>query len=166
MVAREDFTDDEWFRLRSAPWQAAMGMIEVDPSGVFTSGRELEAVEAELGAAQFDEGLIGLVTRDVLDQDRVVGEDKPEAGPSAAASESAGDEGFSDEVVDAMVAVTAVLDAKVAPAEAAAFRDWLITLATAAGEAGREGLGGVIGPRVSEDESTYLDRLREALGRA
>jgi hypothetical protein len=166
MATREDFTDDEWFRLRSAPWQAAMGMIEVDPSGVFTSGRELEAVEAELAAAQFDQGLIGLVTRDLLDQDRVVGQDKPEAGPAAAASESAGDEGFADEVIDALTAVSAVLDAKVAAAEAAAFREWLITLATTAGEAGKEGLGGVIGPRVSEDESAYLDRLRRALGKA
>jgi hypothetical protein len=39
-------------------------------------------------------------------------------------------------------------------------------LATTAGEAGKEGLGGVIGPRVSEDESAYLDRLRRALGTA
>ncbi len=163
MTGREDFTDDEWFLLRSAPWQAAMGAIEVDPSGTFTSGREVEAVDAELAASQFDEGLIGLVTRELLDADKVTGEDMPDAGPTAAIDESAGDEGFVDHVVEAMTTVSALLEAKAEATEAAAFRHWLVRLATAAAEAGREGLGGITGPRVSDDEAGYLDRLRAAL---
>ena len=117
MTAREDFSDDEWYRLRSAPWQAAMGVVEVDPSGGIAEGREMEAVEAELAAAQFDEGLIGLVTRDLLDLDAaVIDQDVPSAGPTAAVSESssAGEE-FPDQVIVEMGEVRRVLDAK-APA--------------------------------------------------
>src|SRR5262245_53522868 len=72
MAQREDFTDDQWYRLRSAPWQAAMGVVEVDPSGSLTTGHEIEAVEAALAASQFEESLVGLVTRDLLDADKPV----------------------------------------------------------------------------------------------
>ncbi len=164
MTAREDFSDDEWFQLRSAPWEAAMGVIEVDPSGTFTAGREIGAVEAELAASQFDEGLIGLVTRDLLDMDAVGGEDKPNAGPTAATADALAQEGFPEHVLEMMAALNAVLDAKVEPAEGAAFRAWLVRLADAAAEAGREGLAGLTGPKVSDDEATFLDRLRAALG--
>jgi hypothetical protein len=164
MPERTDFTDDEWFQLRSAPWRAAMGVIEADPSGTFTTGREVEAVEAELAAAQFDEGLVGLVTRDLLDQDKVTGEEKPSAAPAATTSEAAGEEGFADLVIDEMASLGEVLDRKVAPADAAAFRQWLVDLAVAAAEAGREGLAGLTGPKVSDTEADYLQRLRAALG--
>lgn len=163
MTQREDFTDDEWYRLRSAPWQAAMGVIEVDPSGGLAEGRELGAVQAELAARQFDEDLIGLVTRDLLDQDKLADDDAPPAGATAAAAESATAERFPDLVVEAMAAVRDLLDAK-APGESEAFRVWLLALASAAAEAGREGFAGVAGPRVSDDEAAYLDRLRTALG--
>jgi hypothetical protein len=165
MTAREDFTDDEWYRLRSAPWEAAMGVIEVDPSGGIAEGRELEAVQAELAAKQFDEGLIGLVVRDLLDLDAgVLDEEVAPAGPTAAAAESttAGDD-FPDLVVVAMTAVREILDAK-APGESEVFRTWLVKLATDAAEAGREGFAGLTGPRVSDEESGYLSRLRDALG--
>jgi hypothetical protein len=164
MSAREDFTDDEWYQLRSAPWQAAMGVIEVDPSGGIAEGRELEAVEAELAASQFAEGLIGLVTRDLLDLDGVEdGSDRPSAGPTAAAAESvAAGDSFPDRVIEEMAVVRALVDAK-APDESEAFRTWLLGLAMAAAGAGREGFAGIIGPRVSDDEAGYLDRLKAAL---
>jgi hypothetical protein len=164
MVEQSDFTDDEWFELRSAPWRAAMGVIEVDPSPSLTSGKELEAVEANLAGAQFGEGLIGLVCRAVLDLDRVGGEDKPSHGPTAARAETTEDGELPDQFLDALSALNPILDAKVDPEEAAAFRAWLVELATAAAEAGREGLAGLTGPKVSDDEAAYLDRLREALG--
>src|SRR5205085_3990107 len=106
------------------------------------------------------EDLVGLVTRDLLDQDKVTGEDIPPAAPTAATSEAAGDEQFADVVLEEMEALNGVLDAKLDPAEAAAFRQWLVGLAVAAAEAGREGLAGLTGPRVSDTEASYLDKLR------
>lgn len=164
VTAREDFTDDQWYRLRSAPWQAAMGVIEVDASGTLTVGRELEAVEAELAAVQFDEGLRGLVTRDLLDADKVGGEDKPSAGATAAAAAGAGEDDFPHLVIEAMAGVAEVLDDKVDADEAVAFRQWLVRLAEAAAEAGKEGVAGLTGPKVSDAEYAYLVELRTALG--
>ena len=165
MTAREDFDDDEWYQLRSAPWQAAMGVIEVDPSGGVAAGHEIEAVEAVLAASQFEENLIGLVTRDLLDLDGPEeNDDRPSAGPTAAAAESAtAGDSFPELVLEAMAGVRALLDAK-APAESEVFRSWLVSLATAAAEAGREGFAGLAGPKVSDDEAGYLERLRAALG--
>ncbi len=164
MAERSDFDDDQWFELRSAPWRVAMGVVEVDPSGGLTAGRELEAVEAALAGAQFDEGLVGLVVRDLLDQDAVTDEDVPSAGHSAAVAESAGEEEFSEHVLGQLVALNPILDGRVDPAEATAFRQWLLDLATAAAEAAREGLAGLTGPKVSDAEAAYLDRLRAVLG--
>ena len=166
MIQREDFTDDEWYRLRSAPWQAAMGVIEVDPSGGIAEGREIEAVEAELGARQLDEDLIGLVSRDLLDRGRSVpGDGTPSTGRTAApeATDAGDAEDFPTQVVEAMASLRALLDAK-APHESEPFRVWLFGLASTAAEAGREGFAGITGPRVSETEVSYLDRLRDALG--
>jgi hypothetical protein len=88
----------------------------------------------------------------------------PSAGPTAAAQESgAAGASFPDLVIEAMAAVRQVLDAK-APGESEAFRSWLIELATAAARAGKEGFAGLTGPKVSEEESGYLARLRDALG--
>ena len=52
MTSRADFSDEEWFRVRAAPWQAAMGLIEAAPTGTFATGRELRAVEEELRRAR------------------------------------------------------------------------------------------------------------------
>jgi hypothetical protein len=164
MSEREDFSDDEWHTLRAAVWQAPMGVIEIDPSGTITAGHEVEAVEAVLAAKQFDEGLIGLITRDLLDADAATPEDVPDAGPTNAAAEAATDlESFPDRVIDAMAEVRRVLDTK-APGESEAYRAWLFELATVAAQAGREGFAGLAGPKVSDDEAGYLQQLQDALG--
>ena len=41
MIARTDFTDEQWFRLRSAPFQVATAIVEADLSGTLATGREL-----------------------------------------------------------------------------------------------------------------------------
>jgi hypothetical protein len=165
MAERGDFTDDEWFELRSAPWRVAMGVIEVDPSGGLSAGRELGAVDAALAAKQFDEGLIGLVVRDLLDHDKALDDDLPSSGQTAATAEAGqGDDGaFPDRVIEVVPKLDPIL-AKAADGEAKDFRLWLLEVATAAAEAGREGLGGLAGPKVSDEESAYLDRLKGALG--
>jgi len=161
MAERSDFTDAEWFELRSAPWRVAMGVVEVDPSGALTAGREVEAIEAQLAGAQFNEGLIGLVVRDVLDEGRDV--EAPPSTEVAATDVEVEDVGLPDRVLDQLSELAPILG-KVDAEQAAAFRRWLLDVATAAAEAGREGLAGVTGPKVSEAEAAYLDRLREALG--
>ena len=163
MTGREDFSEDEWFRLRAALWQAPMGVVEVDASGTLTGGKEIEAFEAVMAGHQFREDLVGEVTRAALDGERIT-DDGRETPPPKATPEPTDTEGsLPDRVLEAMVAVRELLDAK-APAESEEFRLYLLELATAAAEAGREGLAGLTGPRISDDEADFLDRLRTALG--
>ncbi len=162
MSTRSDFTDDEWYRLRSAPWQAAMGVVEADVSGTLTTGRELGAVDALMVAVQYEEDLRGLVVRDVLDADKVGGPDKPSAGATGTGADGEAD--FPAKVIQAMTELNELLTAKVDADEADAFRRWLVGLAEAAAEAGKEGVAGLTGPRVSDPEYAYLVELRTALG--
>lgn len=161
MTSRDDFTDEEWFRVRSAPWQAAMGVIEADPSGTLATGRELHAVENALQYVRdngSDNDLIRLVAED-LAEDR---EDGPAAATTPVA-EQAGVGEFPDRVLDAMRDLAPLL-ARTAPADAPGFAAWLVDLARAAALGAREGALGVTGPMVSDAEQVWLGRLQEVFG--
>ena len=160
MTARGDFTDEEWFRVRSAPWQVAMGVIEVDPSGTFAAGRELRAVEDELRRAQEDAAatdLVRLVARAVAD------EGDPDTGTAPADDADTTAEALPDRVLEAMGTLGELLEAKVEAADAAAYRAWLVGVASIAAAAAKEGVAGLTGPTVSAAEQAYLDRLRDVL---
>jgi hypothetical protein len=59
----------------------------------------------------------------------------------------------------------AVLDTKAAPEEKAGFCTWLLTVASATAEAGREGgFLGIGAVRVSEQEQAALRELQQAFG--
>lgn len=163
MTGREDFTDEEWFRVRSAPWQVAMGVVEIARSGPFTTGRELRAVEDELGRVQehgAEHDLIRVVAH-------ALASDEAEAasGGTPPDDESATDEDLPTAVLTAMAALAELLTGKVTPEEAAAYRAWLVELATKVAEAGKEGgFAGIGGRRVSQAEQAFLTDLEAALG--
>ena len=160
MTTRDDFTDEEWFRVRSAPWRVAMGMIEADQSGTFAAGRELQAVQNEFHRAQDDEGasdLVRLVARSVADENEGdTGTPPPDEG-------AGGSEDLPGQALAALAALGPVLDAKATGAEAADYRAWLVSLASIAATAAKEGLAGIAGRKVSAAEQAYLDRLRQVL---
>ncbi|HEY8060563.1 MAG TPA: hypothetical protein VID94_17485 [Acidimicrobiales bacterium] len=158
MTSREDFSDEEWFRVRAAPWQAAMGLIEAAPTGTFATGRELRAVEEELRrAGEEADGLVRLVAVALADEnDEDTGTPPDEAGVEEL-------EALPDRVLAAMRDLTDLLDAKVDAAESEAYRRWLAGLAAIAASAAKERVAGLAGRKVSEAEQAYLDRLHEAL---
>ena len=68
------------------------------------------------------------------------------------------------EILDELRAVNELVTQKATPAEAAAFREWLLTSAKRAAEAAKEGgFMGFKAERVSEGEQQMLDKLGEAL---
>ena len=157
MTSREDFSDEEWFRVRAAPWQAAMGLIEAAPTGTFATGRELRAVEEELRRARDEgDGLVRLVAAALADEND---EDTGTPPDEAEVDEDA----LPDRVLAAMASLADLLDAKVDAAESEAYRRWLVGLAAMAANAAKERVGGLAGRKVSEAEQAYLDRLHEAL---
>jgi hypothetical protein len=157
MTTRDDFTDEEWFRLRSAPWQVAMGVIEVDAHGSFATGRELRAAEAAFGRAGegAEADLVRLVARAVAD------EDDEDTGTAPDDGEITGT--MPERVLQAMGPLVELLEAKVDATEGAAYRAWLLDVATVTANAAKEGVGGVAGRTVSTVEQDYLDRLRDVL---
>lgn len=159
MIARRDFTDEQWYRLRAAPFQVTEAVIEAAPSGTLATGRELRAVEAEFDRVRHDpeeNSLIRLVANSLRDDAAAdtgtAPADLPEDGP------------LPGRVLTVLADLPAVLDATVAADTNSAFREWLVRIAEIAAGAAREGFAGVSGPTVSDEEQAFLDRLREALG--
>ena len=159
MTAREDFTDEEWFRVRAAPWQVVTGVIDARPSGTLATGRELRAAEAQIRRVH-DEGsdhdVIGLVARAIVEDDDDTGT-PPADDPDADAVEP-------PQILAAMGPLRTLVDEKLSPAESEAFRTWLVDLATATAEAAREGVVGITGRQVSVEEADFLLGLRSRLG--
>ncbi len=158
MIARRDFTDEQWYRLRAAPFQVTEAVIEADPSGTLATGRELKAVEAELERVRHDpeeNSLVRLVANSLRDDAAtdpgVAPADLPEDGP------------LNERVLAVMADLPAVLDATVEPETNTGFRTWIVGIAEIAAEAAKEGFAGVAGPTVSDEEQAFLDRLREVL---
>ena len=159
MIARQDFTDDQWYRLRAAPFQVTEAVIEADPSGTLATGRELKAVEAELERVRHDpeeNSLVRLVANSLKDDAAtdpgVAPADLPEDGP------------LPERVLAVMAELPAVLDATVEAGTNTAFRTWIVRIAEIAADAAKEGFGGVAGPKVSDLEQAFLDHLQETLG--
>ena len=159
MTSRADFTDDEWTRLKRAPFVAGLAVSIADPGGPIEAVKETAAtlrtvVDAAQGEGRGD--LVAAIARDV-------GEDtkhhhNPLSGfrPKGALA--------AEQVLDELREVNAIVAAKADPDDAAAFRAWLLAVAQAAADAAKE--GGFLGfhaVRVSEGEQRMLDKLAEAL---
>jgi hypothetical protein len=160
MTGRADFTDEEWERIRRAPFVAGMALTIADPGGPIEISKEGMATIRAATLPPSQEELLSAVALDIqaaLQRKENPAKDfKPTSAPTAAA-----------EILDELRAVDAIVSAKATPEEADAFRDWLIATAKAAADAAKE--GGFMGfgaERVSQGEQEMLDQIRAALGRS
>ena len=161
MTAKADFTDEEWTRLKRAPFVAGMAISLADPGGPIEAVRETAAtLRTVVGAAE--EGgrgeLVDALAREVADEARQ--RKSPLAGfkPSRGA-------GAGVEILDELGEVNRIVSEKATPDDAAAVREWLLAAAQEAANAAKEGgFMGFHAERVSEGEQQMLDRLRERLG--
>lgn len=160
MTSKADFTDEEWTRLKRAPFVAGMAISLADPGGPIEAFKETAAVlkvvlgEAE-GGGHGD--LVAEIAREVSAEARE--RKNPLAGFKPTSGATAG-----VQIVDELRAVNETVTAKAAPDEAAAVRAWLLAAAQASADAAKE--GGFLGwhaERVSEGEQEMLDRLRGVL---
>jgi hypothetical protein len=159
MTSKTDFTDEEWTRLKRAPFVAGMAISLADPGGPIEALKETAAtLKTVLRAAEGDGRgeLVNAVAREVSEEARQ--RKNPLAGfkPKGA---SAG-----VEILDELREVNQLVSQKATPEDAAAVRDWLLDAAQEAANAAKE--GGFLGfraERVSEGEQRMLDSLREAL---
>jgi hypothetical protein len=160
MTPKADFTDEEWTRLKRAPFVAGMAISLADPGGPVELLKETSAtLKTELAAAEHgDHGdLAGEVAREGADDARQhknpFGGFKPTKGATAGV-----------EILDELRAVNRIVTAKASPEDAAGVRAWLLDAAQAAANAAKEGgFMGFHAERVSEGEQRMLDRLGEVL---
>jgi hypothetical protein len=159
MTSKVDFAEEEWARLKRAPFVAGLAISLADPGGPIEAVKETSATLKTVRAAESGGRgeLVGALASEVV-QD--AGHRKnPLAGfkPSKGATAGA-------EILDELAEVNRVVSEKAAPEDAAAVRDWLLDAAQEAANAAKEGgFMGFHAERVSEGEQGMLDRLRQVL---
>jgi hypothetical protein len=158
MTAKTDFTDEEWTRVRRAPFVAGMAISIADPGGPIEVAKETIASFRSASVPPSEEELLLAVAHDIQalaqKKQNPMGDFKPRNAALAG-----------QQVLDELRAVNGIVTAKATPEEAAAFRRWLMTTARAAADAAKE--GGFMGfgaEQVSKGEQAMLDQLASALG--
>ena len=159
MTSKADFTDDEWTRLKRAPFVAGMAISLADPGGPIEAVKETAATLKTVRAAESGGRgeLVGALARDVVadagQRKNPLGGFKPTKGANAGV-----------EILAELGEVNAIVSDKAAPEDAAAMREGLLETAQEAANAAKEGgFMGFHAERVSEGEQQMLDRLREVL---
>ena len=159
MTSKADFSEQEWTRLKRAPFVAGMAISLADPGGPIELVKETAATLKTVRDAAESGGrgeLIDAVAQEVVAEAR---QRKNPLHDFKAKGALAG-----QEILEELAEANRVVSAKATPEEAGAFRDWLQTAAQEAANAAKE--GGFLGfhaERVSEGEQRMLDKLAEVL---
>ena len=158
MTSKDDYTEDEWVRLRRAPFVAGLAISIADPGGPIELAKETIATLRATSTPPSQEELLVAVSQEILSM--VNQKQNPMAGFKPDSSALAG-----KMILDELTAVNEILTAKATPEEADAFRRWLLAAAQASADGAKE--GGFLGfgaELVSQGEQRMLGELREALG--
>lgn len=159
MTGKADFNEQEWTRLKRAPFIAGMSISLSDPGGPIELVKETAAtLKTVAGAAsQGDRGelvsaLAGEVAAEAKTHKNPLGEFKPKGALAG------------QQILEELSAVNSIVSGKASREDADAYRAWLKDAATEAANAAKE--GGFLGfhaVRVSEGEQRMLDKLAEVL---
>ena len=158
MTSKADYTEQEWVRLRRAPFVAGLAISIADPGGPIELARETIATLRATSTPPSQEELLVAVSQEILSM--VNQKQNPMAGFKPDSSALAG-----KVILDELTGVNEILTAKATPGEADAFRRWLLAAAQASADGAKE--GGFMGfgaELVSQGEQRMLDELRAALG--
>ena len=158
MTSKADFTEEEWVRIRRAPFVAGLAISIADPGGPIELAKETIATLKAASTPPSQEELLVAVSQDI--QSMVNQKQNPMAGFKPDRSALAG-----KMILDELAGVNEILTAKATPEEADAFRRWLLAAAQAAADGAKE--GGFMGfgaELVSQGEQRMLGELRAALG--
>jgi hypothetical protein len=154
MTTKSDFTDEEWVRVRRAPFVAGMAISMADPGGPIELTKESMGTVKSATNPPTREQLLAEVALDIqsMTQQRQnpLSDFKPQAP---------------EQILDEVRAATDIVSSKATAEETAAFKQWLIASAQAAADAAKE--GGFMGfgaIQVSEGETKMLEQLRATIG--
>ena len=154
MTAKSDFTEEEWVRVRRAPFVAGMAISMADPGGPIEMAKESMGTVKAATNPPTGEQLLAEIAAELqaMAQQRQnpLTDFKPQAREG---------------IVEELGAVSGIVSSKATAEETAAFKQWLLTTAQAAADAAKE--GGFMGfgaTQVSEGEKNMLDQVRAAIG--
>ena len=157
MTGRTDFTEEEWARIKRAPFIAGMAITLADPGGPIEVVKEKAATLRVVTDAGDRGALVAAVateaTADAKARHNPFGDFKPKGALAG------------QEILEEISAVNGIVTAKASAEDADAYRTWLWDAAREAANAAKE--GGFLGfhaVRVSESEQRMLDKLEEVLG--
>ena len=159
MTSKADFTDEEWTRVKRAPFVAGMAISLADPGGPIELVKETAATLKTVREAADAGGrgeLVDALAKEVVAE---TGQRKNPLHDFKPKGALAG-----QEILEELTEVNRIVSAKATPEEAGAYRDWLNAAAQEAANAAKE--GGFIGfhaERVSEGEQRMLDKLADVL---
>jgi hypothetical protein len=159
MSGKTDFTEEEWTRLKRAPFIAGLSISLADPGGPIEAVKETAATLKTVTGAEdgsrgpFVGALAGEAVADARARHNPLHDFKPKGALAG------------QEILDELTAVNAIVTEKASAEEADAYRTWLKDSAQEAANAAKEGgFFGFHAVRVSEGEQRMLDKLAEALG--
>lgn len=159
MTGKAEFTDEEWTRLKRAPFVAGMAISLSDPGGPIELVKETAATLKTVAGAAESGGRGELVSAVATE---VAADSKARKNPLA--DFKAKGALAVQEIVDELAAVNGIVSAKASPEDADAYRAWLNDAAQEAAKAAKEGgFFGFHAVRVSEGEQRMLDKLAEVL---
>jgi hypothetical protein len=162
MADKTSFTAEEWVQLLEAPMMAGMAVSAADPSGLFGMLKESFATGRLLVHAKSDAAANPLVRAVAADYETAEGRKAASEGLKARLA-GGGPADIKARALDTLRQVGALVAAK-APADATAFKAWLVhigeSVAEASNEGGFLGFGGV---QVSDAEKATLAEISAAL---
>jgi hypothetical protein len=159
MTGKADFTDEEWTRLKRAPFVAGMAISLSDPGGPIELAKETAATLRTVTGATEGGGRCELVAAVATE---VSAEAKERKNPLSGFRPKGALAG--QEILEELTAVNEIVSAKASPDDAQAYRDWLKDAAREAADAAKEGgFFGFHAVRVSEGEQRMIDKLGQAL---
>jgi hypothetical protein len=159
MTSKADFSEQEWTRLKRAPFVAGMAISLADPGGPIELVKETAATLNTVRAAAESGGrgeLIDAIARDAVGEARERKSPLQDFKPRGALA--------GQEILEELAEVNGIVSAKATPEEADAYREWLREAAQEAANAAKE--GGFLGfraERVSDGERRMLDKLADVL---
>ena len=157
MTTKSDFTEEEWIRVRRAPFVAGMAISLADPGGPIELAKESAASLKSATNPPTREQLLAEIALDVqaMTQQR----QNPLSGFKPTNAATAG-----QQILDELRAVSAIVSSKATADEVPAFKQWLLTTAQAAADAAKEGgFMGFHAIQVSQGEDAMLDQVRTAI---
>lgn len=161
MTAKVDYAEEEWAQLLRAPFTTGM-LVMVSDIGITSVGGETKGMlkgMMEQTVAEGAQELVASLQKDI--QVKVENKEKIEtpdmSGQDAAAVVA--------EMLQSLADAAALVDEKCAAEEAAGFKQWLMGVAEATAEAGREGgFLGIGSVRVSDKEKAAMAQISQTLG--